>query len=149
MDSQEGDAHTPNRMLNVQWRGRLVVDPDQTVADLMKVLSDFMAEHGTRDIVKLTACPAGTGMTWKSAPCIRWLAGLASLYVAYAKFAPNGLISGKKHKLARECLNSLEPINFTKKSNADFVDMIDERIRIGFKQFRTVKLDPVAKNRSF
>ena len=35
MDSQEGDANTPSRMLS---RGRLVVSPDMTVGDLMKVL---------------------------------------------------------------------------------------------------------------
>ena len=128
MDSQEGDANTPNRMLT---RGRLVVDPDMTVADLMKVMADFMAEHGTRDLAKLTASPV-SGMTWKSAPCARSLAGLAGLYFAYAAFAPNGLISGRKNKLALERLQSLGAINLTRKRDADFFDMIDDRIRIGF-----------------
>ena len=145
MDSQEGDANTPVRMLT---RGRLVVDPDMAVADLMKVLDGFMVEHGTRDLAKLTACPV-SGMTWKSAPCIRWLAGLASLYSAFAVFAPNGPISGRKHKLALERLHSLEAINLTNKSDADFFDMIDDRIRIGFKQYRVMKQCPLTKDRSF
>ena len=145
MDSQEGDANTPSRMLS---RGRLVVSPDMTVGDLMKVLADFMAEHGSRDLAKLTACPV-SGMTWKSAPCVRWLAGLASLYLACAKFAPNGLISSRKNKVALERLHSLEAINLTKKSDADFFDMIDDRIRIGFKQYRTMKQCQITKERSF
>ena len=125
-----------------------MVSPDMTVGDLMKVLADFMAEHGSRDLAKLTACPV-SGTTWKSAPCVRWLAGLASLYLACAKFAPNGLISSSKKKVALARLHSLEAINLTKKSDADFFGMIDDRIRIGFKQYRTMKQDQLTKERSF
>ena len=139
MDCQEGDANTPIRMLT---GGRLVVDPDMAAADLMKVLADFMVEHGTRDLAKLTACPI-SGMTGKPAPCIRWLPGLASLYSAFAVFAPIGFISDSKHKLALKSLHSLEAINLTKKSDADFFGMIDDRIRFGFKQYRVMKQCPL------
>ena len=130
MDSLEGDANTPSKMLS---RGRQVVSPDMTVGDLMKVLADFMAEHGSRDLDRLTACPV-SGNSWKSAPCVRWLSGLASLYLACAKFAPNALVSSSKNKVALARLHSLEAINLTKKSDADFFDMIDDRVRIGSKQ---------------
>ena len=59
MDSQEGDANTPSRMLS---SGRPVASHDMTVGGLMKVLADFMAERGSRDLDRLTACPV-PGMT--------------------------------------------------------------------------------------
>ena len=41
------------------------------------------------------------------------------------------------------------PSGGAKKSDADFFDMIDDRMRVGFKQYRTMKQCQVTKERSF
>jgi hypothetical protein len=138
----DGDATTPRA------RGRLMADSNITVSDLMKPLADFMTEHGTRDLAKLTACPV-VGVSWKSAPCVRWLAGLAPLHAAYAKVAPNTLLPSKKHKVALERLHQEASINFTKSSDADFFDMLDDRIRVAFKHYRELLQCSLTKERAF
>jgi hypothetical protein len=59
------------------------------------------------------------------------------------------LLPSKKHKVALERLQAEDKINFTKRSDADFVDMIDERLRIAFKQYRELLQCSSGRERSF
>ena len=116
---------------------RLVADPTVGVGDLMQPLMGLVQEKMETNIFKLIQPPPNT--SWKSAVPVAWLAGLATLFKDYVKIASNACISSKKHKMALSRLMEKESVNFTRKSSSDFIDMVDDTIRMGLAHLRTLK----------
>ena len=121
---------------------RLTPDPCIGVGDLMKAPKKWMKAQDNHDLNKLLTAPDGKAMDWKRAPDPRWLAQVADLFEEYCEVAPNGVLPSKKNKAALSKIGDSVKINFTKKSEEDFCDMIDDRVRMLFKHFRDLKTDP-------
>ena len=126
---------------------RLVADPSVGVADLVKVIDDYMVEKGDTNLWKLIQPPSNA--TWKSAPPVGWLASLSSLFKKYCEVAPNTVVSGKKNKAAIARLCETKGVNHTRKSVDDFADMVDNSIRMGLGHYRTMKQQADLKERAF
>ena len=126
---------------------RLVADPSVGVADLVKVLEDYMVEKGETNLWKLIQPPSNA--TWKSAPPVGWLASLSTLFKRYFEVAPNTIVSGKKNKAAITRLCETKGVNHTHKSVDDFADMVDNSIRMGLGHYRTMKQQGDLRERAF
>ena len=59
------------------------------------------------------------------------------------------MIPPKKHRQALTRLHETSRLNFTKKADSDFIDYIDEVLRIAMAQLRVLKQSPVAKERAY
>ena len=128
-------------------KSRLIADPSVGVSDLMEPLTKLIKEKNEKNIFKLISPPAN--VSWKSATPVAWMASLAPLFKEYIKIAPNSIISGKKHKLGVTRLEEGQKVNFTRKATVDFVDWVDDTVRMGLSHFRTLKQQPDAKERAF
>ena len=117
------------------------------VADLMRPVQAFSEEMQDRNLLKLLS--PTSGLTWKSAPCPEWLAKLGPLFKNYCSVSPNSVIPPKKHRQALTRLHEASRQNFTKKADSDFIDYIDEVLRIAMAQLRVLKQSPVAKERAY
>lgn len=126
---------------------RLVADPSVGVADLVKVLDDYMVEKGETNLWKLIQPPSNA--SWKSAPPVGWLASLSTLFKRYCEVAPNTIVSGKKNKAAITRLCETKGVNHTRKTVEDFADMVDNSIRMGLGHYRTMKQQGDLKERAF
>ena len=113
----------------------------------MEPLTKLIKEKNEKNIFKLISPPAN--VSWKSATPVAWMASLAPLFKEYIKIAPNSIISGKKHKLGVTRLEEGQKVNFTRKATVDFVDWVDDTVRMGLSHFRTLKQQPDAKERAF
>jgi len=87
--------------------------------------------------------------TWKTAPSLPWLLRMAPLIQGYAKVTSKLVLSSKKLRLALLKVNEKEKINYTKKDDDDYVDLMDDAIRLACKQFRDLKKDPMLRERFF
>ena len=65
------------------------------------------------------------------------------------KIAPNALVSSKKLRLAVEGLHKEERVNHTNKDMQDFVDVVDDVIRMTLKQLRDLKSSDTLRDRMF
>ena len=128
-------------------KGRLVSDPSIGVSDLMASLQDYMQTRNSRDLELILEIPRGT--SWKTAINCEWLATVSSLFQGYAKVAPNTMLPPKKHRAALAQLRQEGKINFSRKSDADFFDYVDEMLRVCFSQFRQLAQSPDACERAF
>ena len=128
-------------------RFRSVADPSVGVADLKKCLEDFLSAMNDTNLGKLLESPSGYG--WKSAACPVWLCKSASLWKSYLRLAPNATISGKKNRTALTRLLEGTKANCTKKSDSDFIDSMDDTIRIGLNHLRSLKLNDLLRQRCF
>ena len=126
---------------------RLTADPTVGVGDLLEPLKTLMEDEKEDNLMKLIEPPSTA--SWKSGCPTCWLASLGDLFKKYVKVAPNSIISSKKHKTAIERLAANKKINFTRKSNDDFVDAVDDHIRIGLSHLRQLKQDPKKKEQAF
>ena len=130
-----------------QPRFRLSADPSIGVTDLMEPLSKYMEEKGDRNLIKLLH--VSPTFSWKSAPGITFLSEHAPLFQRYAKIAPNSMLPPKKNKTAIERLDQQMKCNFSKQSTSDYVDLVDNIVRIAMKQYRGLAKGPHAKERAY
>ena len=126
---------------------RLVADPSIGVADLMEPLRQLITDRDDKNVFKMVMPPAG--VTGKTATPVAWLCNLASLFKAYARIAPNSIISSKRHKQAITRLEETEKINYTKKPIGDVVDILDDTLRMGLAHLRQLKQSSDCKERAF
>ena len=127
---------------------RLVADPSVGVADLVKVLDDYMVEKGETNLWKLIQPPSNA--SWKSAPPVGWLASLSTP-------VQKVLRSGSEHNCVRQTkTRQLSPVlcetkgvNHTRKTVEAFADMVDNSIRMGLGHYRTMKQQGDLKERAF
>ena len=129
---------------------RLHPDPTVAVGDIQKAFIDFMEEKGCQDLCLLLKAPEGR-VTWKSAPQEEWLGGhLASLMKKLVKISPVCVFSSRKLKRAICKVNTeWKRCNYSKKHDSDFIDHLDEQVRIACHQLRTLKKDPLSQKRFF
>ena len=91
--------------------------------------------------------------TQTQAPNLHHLASISDILIEYLKITPNTVVSGKKHRDALKCLNNemvegmgIMKINFTSMHERDFIDVVDEQVRISLSMVKTLVEN--AKNRS-
>ena len=126
---------------------RLIADPSIGVSDLKRPLEQFIIKIGDKNIVKHIQPPPG--ISWKGACPVSWLAGLAPLLEEYVKVAPNGVITSKKHKIALERLEEDQKVNWTRKPTSDFLDLMDDWVRMALSHLRTLKQYSDKKDQAF
>ena len=123
-------------------KSRLSADPSVGVADLQNAFKDWLDKENNRDVARLLKAPYP--MTWKSAPAAEWLGdrSMASLFGMLFSISTNGVLASKKVKAALLKQQAAGGrLNFTKKHDSDFVDEIDEQLRIAAAMYREVKKD--------
>ena len=129
---------------------RSVPDPSIGVDDLMHAWQKWMKSEKIKDVAFLM-CPKFE-ISWKTAVNVTWLTSIAGLVEYMLHVAPNGVLPSKKHKLALQKLCNAEHEglkNTTKKTENDFIDLVDQNLRIAMHQFREMAKSDMAKARAF
>ena len=126
--------------------GRLVADTTIGVEDLKVPLDNFLKSCGHRDLWRALDPPRG--LSFKKAPMPEWLAHVAPLFAELVEVARNGMLPPKKLRTCLQKMIAEEGINYTKKADSDYVDMVDEALRVAFSQYRTLKSQSSAKDRA-
>ena len=124
----------------------MVPDPSVGVSDLMAPLEAWFTKAKTRNIAQLVGRPAG--LTWKTAPNPVWLAKLQPFMMDLVKISAHLVFASRKLKGALVKLNIKEKINYSKKDDDDFCDLMDDSIRLACKQLRDLKTDTLQKARA-
>jgi hypothetical protein len=138
-------------------RQRVTSNPCISVGDLMVPLARLQLKYKDRSICDVIFPKKEHSVTWKTAPCTAWLSSLECMFRAYLEIAPNAMIPPKKHKLAIEKIVAEGLVgmpegtafNTTRLSTFDFVDKVDQYVRIGLAQLRLLKSDPAAMQRAW
>ena len=125
---------------------RLAPDPSIGVSDLMAPLEAWFTRAKTRNIAQLVGRPAG--LTWKTAPNPVWLAKLQPFMMDLVKISAHLVFASRKLKGALVKLNIKEKINYSKKDDDDFCDLMDDSSRLACKQLRDLKTDTLQKARA-
>ena len=131
-------------------RARLVPDPSLGVADLQRCLSVFLEQTKTQksfDLLQFVTPPGGA--TWKSSCCCSWVVHMAPLLENYLGVARNGVVPTKKHKQALSSLNEAQKLNNGRRKDGDWVDLVDDFIRMSLAHLRGLLLVDGAKLRAF
>lgn len=117
---------------------RLSADPAVGVADLQKALKEWLEEEGSYDVARLIKAPYQ--MSWKSAPSADWLGegSMVSLFTRLFDIHTNGVLSGQKLKSALLKQSVKNRLNYTKKHDSDFLDFVDDQIRIAAGMYREI-----------
>ena len=82
------------------------------------------------------------------------LASITNLLIEYLKITPNTVVSGKKHRDALKCLNNemVEgqgmKINFTSMHERDFIDVVDQQLRISLSMVKTLVENATIRSRA-
>eukprot|EP00438_Fugacium_kawagutii_P035503 Skav236424 [mRNA] locus=scaffold4432:3940:4977:- [translate_table: standard] len=124
-------------------KSRLSADPSVGVSDLQNVFREWFDEQNSQDMARLLKAPYSMG--WKSAPTAEWLGDqpMSSLFKKLFSLYTNGVLASKKVKAALlKQQTAGGRVNFTKKHDSDFVDAMDEQLRIAAAQYREIKKDP-------
>ena len=122
-------------------RTRLTPDPCVAVGDLQKAFECLCKREGTWDLHALLI-KGKEAKTWKNSPCPVFLSGhMAILCQEFFKVCKNGVLASKKIKNALEKLQKEHRrVNYSKLSDPDFWDMLDQQIRIAASHYRDLKL---------
>ena len=128
-------------------RARLTADPMIGVGDLVEPLKNYLESEKDDNAMKLLQPPATA--SWKSGCPTSWLASLSELWKSYVKLAPNTLIPSKKHRTALGRLCTTKKINYSSKKDDDFVEKLDDYVRMGLSHLRQLKQDPKKKEQAF
>ena len=116
---------------------RLKYDPAKGVMDLQKVIIQYLKQQAL-----CLKHPIGAAWSWKTAPCVRWIAQASERLLGFIKVAPNGLLPSSMLKL---CLQRMladpqhQQLNETEYHQDDFIDQVDNRIRVLLSQCRSLK----------
>ena len=121
---------------------RLIADPSVSVADLMKVLRDFVTQKDCKDILSLVVPAGHRNFSWKTAVDPNWLQRMSSLVFDILAIAPNSKVQGKKLEQAlKKMLVDGDLKNESKRDDKTYIDSVNQLIRIALSQFRTLKTD--------
>ena len=96
-----------------------------------------------------TALKPPDGTSWKTSPEPAWLASVSELWHHFVAIAPNGVIPSKKHRLCLEKLQGTKNLDTGKMSSQEFTEQVDEWVRIGLAQLRTLRMSQLARTRCF
>ena len=132
---------------------RLRPNPTVGISDLMLPLQKHMQRERSRDVSRWLLRDPLLKWTQTQAPNLHHLASISDLLIEYLKITPNTVVSGKKHRDALKCLNNemvegqgIMKINFTSMHERDFIDVVDEQVRISLSMVKTLVENE--KNRS-
>ena len=132
---------------------RLRPNPTIGISDLMLPLKKHMERERNRDVSKWLLPNPLLKWTQTQAPNLHHLASINDLLIEYLKITPNTVVSGKKHREALKCLNNemveghgIMKINFTSMHERDFIDVVDQQLRISLSMVKTLAENE--KNRS-
>ena len=124
---------------------RLRPNPTVGISDLMLPLQKHMQRERNRDVSKWLLTNPLLKWTQTQAPNLHHLASINDLLIEYLKITPNTVVSGKKHRDALKCLNTemeegqgILKINFTSMHERDFIDVVDEQVRISLSMVKTL-----------
>ena len=124
---------------------RLRPNPTIGIGDLMLPLKKHMERERNRDVSKWLLPNPLLKWTQTQAPNLHHLASISDLLIEYLKITPNTVVSGKKHRDALTCLNNemgegqgVLKINFTSMTDRDFIDVVDEQVRISLSMVKTL-----------
>jgi hypothetical protein len=119
------------------------------IDDLQAPLKFFTEEiHSSRDVSEFFLKDGVKALEWHSNPstCVLLLLRLIPLAREYAKIVPNTKIPQTKHREALAKMNDEEVpgvgrcrLNFTTKSDAEFIDWLDMSIRVVLYMFKQLK----------
>ena len=118
---------------------RLVVDPAIGIADLQKCYLQLMQDIQSRDLLEYLKHPRNLNWNWKTAPHPEWMGKCAQLMKLLLGVAPNGILPSAKNKQALKRLNEDKKANFSRYSEEDWCDQVDQRARVLLAQFRSCK----------
>ena len=123
------------------FASRLKVDPAIGVMDLQKVLVQEMQRREDHNLWNSVKHPTNASWSWKTAPNIQWLAQARQLLCGFLQIAPNGLLPSSKLRLSlqRLVVDSSLKVNKTSYHTDDWVDQMDQRIRVLLSQARALK----------
>ena len=114
---------------------KLCADTCVSVADIMKIISNYLDHHQTKDLIA-RICPPSKGpkiVTWKTVPCGEWMAKLADLYYDFIDIAQNTKLAQAKLKIAVRKLREDGKVIITNDNKPeDFDDHVDFTIRVVF-----------------
>ena len=133
-------------MAAARGKPRLIADPSIGVGDLLECYEAWLDELNHNRLHSTIKPPGGT--TWKTAPDPGWLLPLSSLWSKLLRLAPNGMIPSKKNRQSLERLQDVRNVNQGKNDKQRFADQVDEYMRIGLAQLRTLKQSELQKSRA-
>lgn len=131
-------------------RPRLVADPLMSVADLTRVLVNYMSYHRSADLWSLVAPPpqACLSFSWKTPPQPLWLSKCCGLLYELLDVAPNTKVASSKLLLALRTILKDKSLTVPQGvSAADHLDKIDCGIRTLLAMLRTLSESPATKAR--
>ena len=134
---------------------RLRPNPTIGIRDLMLPLKKHMERERNRDVSKWLLPNPLLKWTQTQAPNLHHLASISDLLIEYLKMTPNTVVSGKKHRDALTCLNNemgegqgVLKINFTSMTDRDFIDVVDEQVRISLNMVKTLAENEQIRSRA-
>ena len=104
------------------------------------VVNSFCLDHCKDMCQRYLEHPRGSQMHWDSAPDHVLMSQCFKLAEEYCTIAPNTKIPKQKHLLALESHNSDKSLNKTGKSDQDFYDLVDTKIRMLLSKFKVAHL---------
>ena len=134
-------AGTRTSIAAMAFASRLKVDPAIGVMDLQKVLVQEMQRREDHNLWNSVKHPTNASWSWKTAPNMQWLAQARQLLCGFLEIAPNGLLPSSKLRLSlqRLVVDSSLKVNKTSYHTDDWVDQMDQRIRVLLSQARALK----------
>ena len=114
---------------------KLCADPCVSVADIMKIISNYLDHHQTKDLIA-RIWPPSKGpkiVTWKTVPCGEWMAKSADLYYGFIDIAQNTKLAQATLNVAVRKLREDGKVIITNDKRAeDFDDHVDFTISVVF-----------------
>ena len=123
-------------------KNRLGPDPSVSISDIQKKIWETTQRQGCTDLLKLLY--SKQPMSWKSAPCGKWLGTdpMCDLFCSLFSVHVNGVMAAKKLKKALLSLQAEKGrLNFSKYHDSDWSDKVDEQLRIAAQKYREIKKD--------
>ena len=134
---------------------RLRPNPTVGISDLMLPLQKHMQRERSRDVSRWLLRDPLLKWTQTQAPNLHHLASISDLLIEYLKITPNTVVSGKKHRDALTCLNNdmgegqgVLKINFTSTHERDFIDVVDQQLRISLSMVKTLTENATIRSRA-
>ena len=128
--------------LPVKMQSRLCADPHVGVRDLQQCVVTFLKGQASRDLLSILSAGRSHRVDWKSSPVpgVLGCPEVGQLYKILFRCCQNGVISKSKLKSALWATqNEFSRMNLQPKHDSDYMDALDERIRVLDSHFRDLK----------
>ena len=131
-------------------RLRLTADPNISVCQIQKVLTQYLHHKSSKDMWALICPPPSGPITygWHTHPHGEWLSKVAGLLFDLLEIAPNSKLQSVKLVKSLKAMHANKDLEVQPKkgqSCEDVFDQIDLTVRILMSMVRSLKLSPVDK----